>query len=115
MTIPVLRKALDERANLSALKKFYSEFYSATNLIMVDNEAPSHWGLRDNNSASSAEIIELYRNRLHIVKECDTDDTSCFPFPVYGSNGSVKITAGNYKGWSFRGFMTKAALRFVWM
>lgn len=41
MTLPALKQKLDERANITMLKKFYSEFTNATNLLIVDYGFPS--------------------------------------------------------------------------
>ena len=57
MTLPALKQKLDERANITMLKKFYSEFTNATNLLIVDYGFPSGWGLKDNDSASSDFVL----------------------------------------------------------
>lgn len=107
LVLPPLKKALDERANMSALKKFYNEFSNATKLIAVEKDIPYYWGLYDNNDASSEMLMQLYKKRLFMIKECSKTDSSCFPFPIKGPNGDEKITATNYRNWSMRGFVLK--------
>ena len=107
MVLPPLKKSLDERANMTALKKFYNEFYNATKLIMVENETPYYWGLYDNNDSSSEMLINLYKKYMSMMKICSKTDTSCFHFPIIGPNGDTKITAENYKSWAMRGFILK--------
>ena len=36
MTLPTLQQKLDERSNITALQKFYTEFSNATNLLIYD-------------------------------------------------------------------------------
>ena len=107
MVLPPLKNSLDERANMTALKKFYNEFYNATKLIMVENDTPYYWGLYNNNDDSSDKLINLYKKKMSIIKECSKTDTSCFSFPIKGPNGDTKITAANYRSWSMRGFVLR--------
>ena len=107
MVLPPLKSTLDERSNMTALKKFYNEFYNATKRIMVENDIPYYWGLQNNNDSSSEMLVNLYKKHMAIVKDCSKTDSSCFPFPILKSNGSVKITATNYRNWSMRGFVLR--------
>ena len=99
ITIPTLNKKWNDHANMVALKKFYIAFAHATKLLVVDYDTPQYWALHDNNSSSSERVINYYKEHRSIVKTCDSNDTSCFPFPIYASNGSPKITSANYKSW----------------
>lgn len=105
MTLPTLNQKLDERANISMLKKFYTEFANATNLIIYDHGEPSSWGLVDNNAESSAMVLNLYKERLNMSKVCMEGDTTCFSFPVYKYNGVAKITANEYSSWQLKSFV----------
>lgn len=105
MTLPALKQKLDERANITMLKKFYSEFTNATNLLIVDYGFPSGWGLKDNDSASSDFVLNLYKERMNMVKICGEGDTSCFAFPIKKYNGTTKITESEYSGWALKSFV----------
>ena len=105
--LPPLKAVLDERTNMTALKKFYNEFSNATKLIMVENDIPYYWGLYDNDDSSSAKLINLYKKKMSIMKECSKTDSSCFPFPIQGPKGDVKITTEDYRNWSMRGFILR--------
>ena len=107
MVLSPLKTALDERSNMTALKKFYNEFYNATKRIILEKDIPYYWGLRNNNDRSSEMLINLYKEYMAIVKECSKTDSSCFPFPVRRSNDEIKITATDYRNWSMRGFVLK--------
>ena len=105
MTLPSLQQKLDERSNITMLKKFYAEFMNATNLLVVDYGTPSGWGLRDNDSASSDYVIGLYKERMNMAKVCGEGDTSCFAFPIKKYNGTTKITESEYSGWALKSFV----------
>jgi type II secretory pathway pseudopilin PulG len=105
MTLPVIQTKMDERANMTSLKKFYTEFLNATNLLVFEEDIPEYWGLRDNDSESSDIVMNLYKSRLSMIKTCSQSDSSCFPFPIYGSDGTEKITAEKYTSWAMRGFI----------
>lgn len=105
MTLPTLQQKLDERANISTLKKFYTEFANATNLLIYDYGQPEGWGLQDNDPDSSAEVLKLYKERLNMIKVCEEGDTSCFSFPVHKYDGTVKITENEYSGWALKSFV----------
>ena len=61
LTVPALKRNIDEQSNMTALKKFYREFNNATTLITYMEGPPSYWGLYDNNDNSSAKVIDLYK------------------------------------------------------
>ena len=99
LTIPNLAKGWTDHINMVALKKFYITFANATKMVIIDYDTPEFWNLRDNDNSSSERVINYYKTHLAIVKTCNSNDTSCFPFPIYASNGTPKITATNYKNW----------------
>ena len=100
LTIPNLTKKWNDHVNMVALKKFYITFAHATKLLIRDYDTPANWALHDNNNSSSERVINYYKEYLSIVKTCNSNDTSCFPFPIYSSNGiTEKITTANYKSW----------------
>ena len=105
MTLPVLTEKLDERQNISMLKKFYSEFANATNLLRYDYGDPESWGLVNNNQDSSANLIQMYKSRLNMTKICGEGDISCFNFPVYKYDGTTKITSSEYSSWALKSFV----------
>lgn len=105
MTLPALQQKLDERANISMLKKFYSEFANATNLLINDYGEPEVWGLRDNDPTSSQAVLDMYKKRLNMTRVCGEGDTGCFSFPVHKYNGVEKITAAQYSGWALKSFV----------
>ncbi|MBR6098418.1 type II secretion system protein [bacterium] len=106
MTIPVLIQDVGDKQNIVALKKFYSEFYQATMLLMVDYSEPVAWDLRDNVATSSDKVVNMYSQQLNMQKICGPDDPSCFPFPIHSyRTGLPKITESQYRSWKFRGFM----------
>lgn len=106
MTLPSLQQKIDERANITALKKFYTEFANATNLLISENTEPSAWGLRDNDPESSQAVLDMYKQRLNMVKICGEGDTSCFHFPIYSYDGkTVSISKSNYASWSLKSFV----------
>ena len=105
MTLPVLIEKLDERQNISMLKKFYSEFANATNLLRYDYGEPESWGLINNNQDSSENLIQMYKSRLNMTKICGEGDISCFNFPVYKYDGTTKITSSEYSSWALKSFV----------
>lgn len=105
MTLPTVKTKIDERANISNLKKFYSEFSNATNLLVFDYGEPASWGLYDNNAESSAAVLKYYKERLNMSKVCNEGDTSCFAFPVHTYSGVAKITEAEYSSWQLKSFV----------
>lgn len=105
MTLPTVKQKLDERSNIAALKKFYTEFANATNLLKYDYGDPEVWGLHDNDSESSDRVLQMYKKRLNMTRICGEGDTSCFPFPVYKYNGTQKISKEQYRGWALKSFI----------
>ncbi len=105
MTLPTIKQKLDERSNISMLKKFYTEFANATNLIISDSGQPENWGLKDNDAASSQQVMDLYKQRLNMTRICEEGDSSCFAFPVCKYNGVTKITDSEYRSWQLKSFI----------
>jgi len=105
MTLPALFQKLDERANITSLKKFYTEFTNATNLIMNEHGEPQYWGLYDNNADSSDYVLNLYKEQLNMIKVCGAGDSTCFAFPVHRYNGTTRITAQEYNSWALKSFV----------
>lgn len=107
MTISTVISKIDDRANMSALRKFYTEFSSATKGIVNAHDIPETWGLANNDEAACLRVMEYYKKYFSVLKVCAIPDTSCFPLPVYFSNGKVHITESNYKSWFVQGFVLK--------
>ena len=106
MTIPVLIQDVGDKGNLVGLKKFYSDFANATNLLMVDYSEPVYWDLRDNNAPSADWVMERYTEKLNIQKVCGAGDSTCFPFPIHSyRTGMPVITKSQYESWALRGFL----------
>lgn len=105
MTLPTLQQKIDERQNITALKKFYTEFANATNLLISDQSEPGSWGLRDNDADSSQRVLEMYQKQLNMIKVCVEGDSSCFPFPVHKYDGTVLITETQYNSWALKSFI----------
>lgn len=105
MTLPVITEKLDERQNISMLKKFYSEFANATNLLRYNYGDPESWGLVDNDAESSANLLDMYKKQLNMTKICHDGDISCFNFPVYKYDGTTKITSSEYSSWALKSFV----------
>lgn len=106
MTLPTLQQKLDERSNISALQKFYTEFANATNLLIYDYGEPEVWGLKNNDQDSSEQVLNLYKQRLNMTKICGEGDTTCFAFPVYTYDGTEqKITESQYASWALKSFV----------
>lgn len=105
MTLPDLKLKMDASANITSLKKFYTEFSNATNLLISEYGEPDSWGLVDNNAESSAAVLDMYKKRLNMTRICLEGDTSCFAFPVYTYKGVVKITENEYSSWQLKSFV----------
>ncbi len=115
MTFPSLKMGIDSKANIITLKKFYSEFSNATNILMSEYSEPLYWGLKDNNAAAADWVMARYNERLNIQRICGASDSTCFYFPIKSyRNGSNAITAAQYRSWSLRGFvLTNGVTGFV--
>ena len=105
MTLPDLKLKMDVSANITSLKKFYTEFSNATNLLISEYGEPDSWGLVDNDAESSAAVLDMYKKRLNMTRICLEGDTSCFAFPVYTYKGVVKITENEYSSWQLKSFV----------
>ncbi len=106
MTLPSLKASIDARSNIVGLKKFYSEFANATNILISEYSDPLYWGLHDNNAESADWVMEKYGERLSFQRVCGAGDSTCFHFPIYSYDGNRKaITASQYRSWSLRGFI----------
>lgn len=105
MTLPDLKLKMDASANITSLKKFYTEFSNATNLLISEYGEPDSWGLVDNDAESSAAVLDMYKKRLNMTRICLEGDTSCFAFPVYTYKGVVKITENEYSSWQLKSFV----------
>ena len=105
MTLPSLNQKLDERSNITMLKKFYTEFSNATNLLISENSEPVSWGLVDNDQESSQRVLDMYKKRLNMQLICGEGDTRCFAFPVYKYDGTPKITENEYRSWALKSFI----------
>ena len=105
MTLPDLKLKMDASANITSLKKFYTEFSNATNLLISEYGEPDSWGLVDNDAESSAAVLDMYKKRLNMARMCLEGDTSCFAFPVYTYKGVVKITENEYSSWQLKSFV----------
>ena len=104
ITLPALQQKLDERQNITALKKFYTEFANATNFLISEQSTPISWGLRDNDPESSQQVLEMYQKQLNMIKVCGEGDSSCFPFPVRKYDGTELITDSEYS-WALKSFI----------
>lgn len=105
LTLPDLKLKMDASANITSLKKFYTEFSNATNLLISEYGEPDSWGLVDNDAESSAAVLDMYKKRLNMTRICLEGDTSCFAFPVYTYKGVVKITENEYSSWQLKSFV----------
>ena len=105
ITLPALQQKLDERQNITALKKFYTEFANATNFLISEQSSPSSWGLVDNDSESSQRVLEMYQKQLNMIKICGEGDSSCFAFPVCKYDGTPVITESEYNSWALKSFI----------
>ena len=106
MTLPALKLGIDSKVNIIGLRKFYTDFSNATNILISEHSDPLYWGLRDNNAESADWVMDRYREVLSIQRVCGAGDSTCFHFPIYSYNGSRQaITAAQYRSWSLRGFI----------
>ena len=106
LTLPTVINNIGEKSNIVALKKFYAEFYNATNMIKTEYEDPSYWKLKDNNAQSADWVMDRYKEHLSIQRICGAGDSSCMNFPIYSYNTKqAVITQSQYESWSLRGFI----------
>ncbi|MCD8024358.1 MAG: hypothetical protein LUE64_02360, partial [Candidatus Gastranaerophilales bacterium] len=94
MTIPSVITNINEHQFKSALKKNFSVFQNAFNLIAsLDNDDFRTWNYSHSLSFTT-EVAEKLFKYLSVQKICGHDE-GCFPFPSYLINNSVFLSTPN--------------------
>lgn len=85
LTIPSLIQNYQEQATVGKLRKMYNTLSNAYNIITIDDD-PSGWK-NTIDEKSATEIYKKFAPHLKIIKDCNTQDNSCFPARYTKKNG----------------------------
>ncbi len=69
MTLPVLIHKLNDRANVSGMKKAYSILSQATLSVAAENPIDS-WNMQTADIEGTKDVFELYKPYFKVVKDC---------------------------------------------
>ena len=72
LTIPSLVEKYQERARVTALKKFYSVITQAVQMAVLEHGTPDMWGLTDDSSPMAVYVLPYLKHS----KLCGTDEKS---------------------------------------
>lgn len=90
MTIPTLMNNAQNKANITGLKKTYSELLQVTELIKIDGENVEDW-IPDSGAAGDNELANIYAKKMNVVKNCsEAGITNCF------GNSYTYLSGANY-------------------
>lgn len=70
LTLPVLINSYKNKQTVTQLKKVYSILSQATILTQANNGEISDWNIKDNDDASTENIVYYYKPYLKLLKDC---------------------------------------------
>lgn len=78
MTMPALINKMNDRANVTALKKAYTVLSQALMMAKYEYEDYEYWNIVDYDMNSTTEIYNYLKPHLKVIKECPNQIVGCW-------------------------------------
>ena len=97
MTLPILVKNFQNKANIARLEKIYSILSQASLQAQEEYGDFNTWNILDENQNSTREIFSYFEPYLKIVRKCD-NKSGCWAKTTYSLTGVARWSGDYYNG-----------------